>query len=89
MPTDPTVEYTVGVWETCERCDSSGFACAQCLDETYSFPIPPELPTRQRVWDVIALVRDAGPRLPNDASTDDIIDALVDAGLLELRSDHG
>jgi hypothetical protein len=43
---------------------------------------PVELPTRQQVWDVIASIRDAAPRLPNDASTDEIIDALVDAGLL-------
>jgi len=90
MSIDPTVEHTEQVdWETCDECGGSGFACAQCLAETYSFPAPPILPTRERVWDVISIVRDAAPRLPDDASTDDIIDALVDAGVLKLRSDHG
>jgi len=50
---------------------------------------PAVKPTRQQVWDVISRIRDGAPRLPNDASTDDIIDGLVDAGLLSLRSDHG
>jgi len=41
-------------------------------------------PTREEVWDVISRVRDAAPRRPDDASTDDIIDALVAANLLQL-----
>jgi hypothetical protein len=36
---------------------------------------------RERIWEVIAEVRDTFPRLPNDAPTDDIIDALFTAGV--------
>jgi len=42
--------------------------------------------TRQEIlnqaWDVISTVRDAAPRLPNDADTGAIVDALDAAGLL-------
>jgi hypothetical protein len=45
------------------------------------------LPTREQVCETIAAVRDAAPRLPNDADTEDIIDALVRGGLLRLTPD--
>lgn len=32
---------------------------------------------RERLWEVIATVRDAGPRQTGDVATDDIVDALV------------
>lgn len=43
-----------------------------------------ELPQTERdaLWETIALVRDAAPRLPDDADTDAIIDAILDSGLL-------
>lgn len=31
----------------------------------------------ERLWDAIATVRDASPRLPDDADTQDIVDALA------------
>lgn len=43
-----------------------------------------EPPTREQVWAVIADIRDAAPRSENDASTDEIVDALVDRGYLCL-----
>lgn len=42
---------------------------------------------RQELWQIIAEVRDGAPRLPNDASTDDVIDAIIDSGWLE-RLEH-
>jgi len=44
---------------------------------------------RDRAWEVIATVRDASPRVANDASTDDILDALATAGLLAGEADLG
>ncbi|GAB2733718.1 hypothetical protein [Nocardioides pakistanensis] len=38
---------------------------------------------RDKAWRVIAEVRDAAPREPDDAPTDAILDALVDSGLLD------
>lgn len=38
-----------------------------------------------RAWDVIADVRDAHPRVPNDADTYDIVNALNAAGLLVAK----
>lgn len=35
-----------------------------------------------RAWNVVSTVRDAAPRLPNDADTGAIVDALNVAGLL-------
>lgn len=35
---------------------------------------------RNELWVVIASVRDAAPRTPEDAATDDIIDAILDSG---------
>jgi len=46
-----------------------------------------DAPARDQVWQVIADVRDAAPRVKNDAETDDIIDALVDRGYLRLAGD--
>jgi hypothetical protein len=71
---------------TCDRCGSGSWTCEQCGHDMYSFPLPDEAPTRERIWDVISRVRDAAPRLPDDATTDDIIDALVDVGLLKVAS---
>lgn len=42
---------------------------------------------RARVWRIIADVRDAAPRAADDASTDDIIDALIDGGVLRLATE--
>ena len=44
---------------------------------------------RAEAWDVIAKIRDASPRRPNDASTDDIVDALAAAGLLAASTASG
>jgi hypothetical protein len=46
--------------------------------------IPPEA-LHERLWDAIAEVRDASPRVPNDAPTDDIVDVAMKAMAAELR----
>jgi transcriptional regulator GlxA family with amidase domain len=33
----------------------------------------------EQLWDAVAKVRDASPRVPNDASTDDIVEAVLAA----------
>lgn len=64
---------------------TSGFARAMRVMHQWELD---RRPTREQVWEAISRVRDAAPRLPNDADTDDIIDALVDANLIQLRGDR-
>lgn len=40
-------------------------------------PAPAGVIDREALWDAIVAVRDASPRLKNDAETDDIIDAIL------------
>ena len=41
-------------------------------------------PTFEDVWDVIAKVRDDYPREATDAPTEAIVDALIDAGYIQI-----
>lgn len=36
-----------------------------------------ETSMRERVWNAIVTVRDAYPRVPNDAPTDEVVDAIL------------
>lgn len=86
-----TTDFEGHPGRTCGEHRTVGPHRAWCFDcSEWCYPGQPCVrcdlpPTREQVWNVISRVRDAAPRLPNDASTDAIIDALVDAGLLNLQ----